>query len=134
MKEKIKEISENIVNLIKRYKKVLIIILAIVAIIFVVKFFVSNNNLSIDISSTNVNYSYSPNGQTTVKLKVNDEAKLKIITKSSKKGLVKCYSDNKDIIKFDSKDTFKAINSGEAEIYCKLLNTKSNIIKVKVGG
>ena len=39
------------------------------------------------------------------------------------------YTNNKDIIKFTSKNTFKAINTGEAEIYCKLLNTKSNVIK-----
>ncbi len=122
-------------NLIKFVKKNIVflgvILLLIVLFIILYKYFNSNNYISIEISSTNVNYVYSPNKGTMLKIKQGDIVDLKIITDKSKSLLVKCYSES-DIVSFVTTSSFKAEKTGETYIYCELMNNKSNRIEVTV--
>ena len=133
MKKKLNVISKNIKKNRKKYIIAGICLLLIIIVCLLIKFF-ANNTLTIDIASQNVGYMYGPSGETVVKAKVGDVIDLKVITESLKEGMVKCEVTNNQVAKFEDKDTFKATHSGETEIYCELFNTKSNVIKVVIGG
>ena len=133
-----KNILEKILNFIKVNKKKvkisLILLIIGTLLFFVVNYFFTNNNISIEVASNDYNYIYGPNGETILKIGSNDIVDLKLLASDSKINMAKCYSTNEDIIEFLDKDSFQAIGTGTVEIYCKILNKESNYIKVFIGG
>lgn len=133
-----KNLLEKVKKIVKEKKK-LIIILSVILIVGIVSvliynYFNSNNGISIEVASTNVNYIYGPSGETTIKLKENDKVDLKIIVESSKTGRVKCFTTNDKVAQFIDDNTLKAISHGSVGVYCELFNNKSNYINVIIGG
>lgn len=124
----------NIEN--KKLKKIIIISLIIIILIIITIFFykmnTKNYDISIEIASDNISYTYGPNNQSDATVSVNGEIKLNILSDNANKA--KCYSSNENIMIFNSKNIATAISKGKTEIYCKIGNTKSNIINVVVGG
>lgn len=120
----------------EKTKKIIIvvsIILVIAAIgVIIYKTLTKKQEIYIDIASTDVSYIYGPSGMSATTLSVNDNLKLKIISENDKK--VKCYSSDENVIKFDSQNIARALSNGSAKIYCKIKNSKSNVIDVIVGG
>ena len=135
--KKNKSKDSNIINWVDNHKKIIIISGIIVVVLIIVVILVTNyfkdNSISIEIGKNNINYIYAPGNETIAKMNLNDSATLKILVNKNKQNLVKCYSTNENIVSFVDKTTFKAQALGETEIYCELLNNKSNNIKVKVG-
>ena len=119
----------------KNNKKKILILAALVAItiaiIIIFNFMNKKDELYIEIASTDIGYSYGPNNQTEALTKINDEIKLNII--SNKKDKVKCYSTDENVVSINVKNIGTALSNGSTDIYCKVGNTKSNIINVKVG-
>lgn len=116
-------------------KKIILIIVSVIALviigILIYLFFIKSYNISIEVaaSNKNISYTYGPNGETKMIIPKNNTAKLKIITENQKNA--KCYSTDESILKVEN-DIITAINSGSAEVYCKLRNTKSNSISITV--
>lgn len=129
-----KKVLYKVIEFVKKHKKAFIIAIIVLVLGLIIAFFVNNNSVSIEVASTDVNYIYGPSAETILKVKTGQEVKLKILTTGSKKGITKCYSSNKDLVKFNSSNTFTALNTGETEVYCKLVNKESNRIKVVIGG
>ncbi len=135
--KKNKSKDSNIINWVDNHKKIIIIsgiivVVLIIASILIINYF-KDSSISIEIGKNNINYIYAPGNETIAKMNLNDSATLKILVNKNKENLVKCYSTNENIVSFVDKTTFKAQALGETEIYCELLNNKSNNIKVKVG-
>lgn len=117
----------------KKIIKIGLIVLAIVVIgVVTFKIFTTKQTISIDIASTNISYTYGPNGISESTLSVNDTLKVKILPEKVKN--VKCYSSDEKIIKFDSDNIATALSGGSAQIYCKTWNSKSNVIDIVVKG
>lgn len=114
----------------KQLIKIIIIIIAIILSILLIKELTKKVNITIDIASTNVAYTYGPNTSTSSNVKVGEEIDMKIITDSKRE--VKCYSTNESVIQIMNNSKVKANQSGFAQIYCKIGNSKSNVIDVKV--
>ena len=116
---------------IKKYKVLLIIVLIFIMCLggFIV---FSKNNVYIEIASDDILYTFAPNAQTIVKIKVGDKVDLNVITSSIKKHFVKCYSTNETLIEFDTNSSFKALSEGETTVYCDLFNSHSNYMNVKI--
>ncbi len=116
-------------------KKIIIIGISIVTItiisILIYLFFIKSYDISIEVAASNkkIGYIYGPNKETRMTIPKNSNAKLKIITEKQKKA--KCYSTNEEILKVEN-DVITTINSGSAEVYCKLRNSKSNSILITV--
>lgn len=132
MKEKV-----NIIEVLKSNKiKIGILLLLVIIGIILVKlhnFYKDNNDIYIEVASENINYVYGPNNSTSVKMKVGNMLKVKIMTKDNKKNFVKCMSDDENVLKFKKDSSFEALGVGETNIYCKLNKNVSNKISVKVG-
>ena len=126
----------KLLNKIKERKKIIILIFTIVfcfiLLLIIINFLNKNNTVSIEIVSDNVSYSYGPNGTTIVNVNRGETVNLAFVVDPTKSMLVKCFSNNENLIYFQNKDSFVAINSGKTEVYCKLLNEKSNIVNVNI--
>lgn len=133
MKEKLNNIKEI---LKENKKKVIIIFLVLIVAIIsfgIYNFFKKNNSVYIEVASNQLNYIYGPNNTTFVSMKVGDSLKIKIIAEKGKKMLVKCQSNNENILKFKNNDIVEALNVGDTSISCKLNKNISNTIDIKVG-
>lgn len=136
-KEERKEVEinerKNILKNLDKKKIIIIFVLItiIVGSIFLIKKSKEKVNITIDIVSQDIGYSYGPNSSTDSKLKVGQEIELKIITDSAL--FVKCYSSNEDVIEFDKKNIAIAKKKGSAQLYCEANKQKSNVINVLVG-
>ena len=138
MKKKIKnsKFKKFCKFLVKQQKKILFILILFILllfIIFIVKYFNSNNGLSIEIASNNVNYIYGPNNSTLLKVGVNESVDLKVLTVKGKESKVKCYSSDNELVSFIDSNSFKTLKEGETEIHCKLVNNVSNKISLVIG-
>lgn len=127
---------KKIVNFIKENKKKVILILLILVLLIIsistYNFFRIKKDIYIEVASNNINYIYGPNNSTLVKMKVGEKLKINILT-DTKKSLIKCQSNNENIVKFNEKNTIKALNKGETFITCRFNNNISNSINIKVG-
>lgn len=137
--EETKEIKKNndllkkIIGNLTRKKiiSIFVVIMLIIISIILINFFTKTTNISIEIASTNISYTYGPNSSTSSNIKIGDEIKLKILAQNALN--IKCYSSNENVIVFKEKNIAYAKSNGVAQLYCKSGNQKSNIINVSVG-
>ena len=122
---------------IKENKKKILFIIGIILIVGLIafllfKYFYKENNIYIELPSTDVSYTFGPGGSTSTTFDVNKTVKLVIETNVSK-NKVKCYSSNDEIVKVNDDNSLLGLKKGLAKVYCKVGKTKSNTIEVKVG-
>ena len=113
---------------------IFVITLVVISLLLIVLFTrkTSEQKIYIEVVSQNVEYTYNPAGQSSVKIDVNQNLKLGIFADNKKN--VKCYSTDESKLEFIGKDEAISKSKGIVEVYCKAKDQKSNIIEINIGG